>query len=561
MIPHRARGLQLLLLLCQCAIVTGAFWTWFLLRYYRMADWTVVSRHLVYSAFVLLGLILGYWRSGAALAIARPTIAQSSRRSLGQLGGTLFLLLLYLAAAHDAQFSRLFLFTFIPLLYIMLFACNRYLPALLGHFAFRRGQKQKVLLVGPRQKALQVKRWLDQSDHLGSEVIGLLTDDPPEDPPPASRPPRRDSSPPPSYHAKPEVELQPFPSLAPAHSGIAMSWATLPIAALFRYGNKLQTQAAAVTSSSWASLPSNEREQGPAPDAFLGSKRGGSADESLPILGRPGDLEKFPCAPGQMNVVLVELPRINGSMEHYTHVCEERGSRLLVVADLDRIFGHHITMFEDQGLFFLGLRKEPLEDPVNRFLKRCFDIAVSLPVVIFILPPLFLFTWICQRIQSPGPVFFVQPREGFQNQSFPLLKLRTMHVGDPTNLALPSSGQDPRLFPVGRFLRKTSLDEMPQFWNVLRGDMSVVGPRPHLQLYNQQYQRVYFPAYVRSLVKPGVTGLAQARGFRGAADTPEEIVRRMESDIEYLENWSFWLDCWLVLRTAVQIIVPPKGAV
>src|ERR1035437_5858352 len=102
MIPQRARGLQLLLLLCQCAIVTGSFWTWFLLRYYRMADWTVVSRHLVYNAFVLLGLILGYWRSGAALAIARPTIAQSSRRSLGQFGGTLFLLLLYLAAAHDA---------------------------------------------------------------------------------------------------------------------------------------------------------------------------------------------------------------------------------------------------------------------------------------------------------------------------------------------------------------------------------------------------------------------------------------------------------------------------
>jgi lipopolysaccharide/colanic/teichoic acid biosynthesis glycosyltransferase len=242
-------------------------------------------------------------------------------------------------------------------------------------------------------------------------------------------------------------------------------------------------------------------------------------------------------------------------------MCEERGSRLLVVADLDRIFGHPVTVFEDQGLFFLGLREEPLENPVNRFLKRCFDIAVSLPVVIFILPPLFLFTWICQRIQSPGTLFFVQPREGFQSQPFPMLKLRTMHIGDPANNALPCSEQDPRLFPVGRFLRKTSLDEMPQFWNVLRGDMSVVGPRPHLQFYNQQYQRVYFPAYVRSLVKPGVTGLAQARGFRGAANTPEEVVRRMESDIEYLENWSFWLDCWLVLRTAVQIIVPPEGAV
>src|SRR5664279_5378415 len=95
MIPNRARGIQHFVLLCQCAIVTGAFWTWFLLRYYRMADWTRASHYLVYNAFVLLGLILGYWRSGATLAITMPTIAQSSRRSLGQLGGTLFLCLLY----------------------------------------------------------------------------------------------------------------------------------------------------------------------------------------------------------------------------------------------------------------------------------------------------------------------------------------------------------------------------------------------------------------------------------------------------------------------------------
>ena len=253
--------------------------------------------------------------------------------------------------------------------------------------------------MGPRRKAVQLKRWLEGNQHLGLEVSGLLTED--------------------------------------------------------------------------------------ADD---------NTDAALPALGRPEDLEKTLAAPGIMTVLMVEFPRTNGSMRHYTAVCEGHGIRLLVVADLDRIFGHPLAVFEDQGRFFIGLREEPLENPINRFFKRCVDIAVSLPVVLFILPPLIVVTWIFQRLQSPGPLFFTQPREGFHNEPFPILKLRTMHVGDPADDALPDSKNDPRLFRLGGLLRKTSLDEVPQFWNVLRGDMSVVGPRPHLKSYNQQYHRVFFPA-------------------------------------------------------------------
>jgi putative colanic acid biosynthesis UDP-glucose lipid carrier transferase len=278
-------------------------------------------------------------------------------------------------------------------------------------------------------------------------------------------------------------------------------------------------------------------------------------------LGRPEDLEKVLAAPGIMKVIMVEFPRGNGTVRHYANLCETRGIRLLVVADLDRIFGHSVAIFEDQGVSLISLREEPLEDPINRFFKRCLDLAISVPVVVFILPPLIVIVWILQRLYSPGPLFFRQPREGFHNQAFPILKFRTMHVGDPANDKLPTSGSDPRLFRGGRLLRKTSLDEMPQFWNVMVGDMSVVGPRPHLASYNKQYRQVCFRAYVRTFVKPGLTGLAQARGFRGAANTPDEIVRRMESDIEYLENWCFWLDCWLILRTALQVFIPPKTAV
>ena len=166
-----------------------------------------------------------------------------------------------------------------------------------------------------------------------------------------------------------------------------------------------------------------------------------------------------------------------------------------------------------------------------------------------------------RRFQSPGPVLFLQDREGLHNRPFKILKLRTMHVTDPGNDKLPASTDDPRLYPVGSFLRRTSLDEMPQFWNVLRGDMSVVGPRPHLLSYNRQYQKIYFRTYVRSFVKPGVTGLAQVQGLRGTAETPEDVTRRMQADIIYLETWSFWKDLWLVLRTVLLVIVPPRPAV
>jgi putative colanic acid biosynthesis UDP-glucose lipid carrier transferase len=136
-----------------------------------------------------------------------------------------------------------------------------------------------------------------------------------------------------------------------------------------------------------------------------------------------------------------------------------------------------------------------------------------------------------------------------------------MHVGDPTNEKLPTSQNDPRLYPFGSFMRKTSLDEFPQFWNVLRGEMSVVGPRPHLASYAKEYRRVHFRAYVRNFVKPGITGLAQLSEVRGNVETSDQVVRRIESDIEYLENWSIWRDCWLILRTGLQIFVPPESAV
>jgi putative colanic acid biosynthesis UDP-glucose lipid carrier transferase len=134
-----------------------------------------------------------------------------------------------------------------------------------------------------------------------------------------------------------------------------------------------------------------------------------------------------------------------------------------------------------------------------------------------------------------------------------------MHIGNQDENRLPNA-TDPRVFAAGRWLRKLSVDELPQFWNVLLGDMSVVGPRPHLIAHNELFVRFNNKAYVRFFVKPGITGLAQVQGMRGMMDTPEEVARRVEADIRYLETWSFSKDCFLIFRTAIQMIIPPKKA-
>jgi lipopolysaccharide/colanic/teichoic acid biosynthesis glycosyltransferase len=134
-----------------------------------------------------------------------------------------------------------------------------------------------------------------------------------------------------------------------------------------------------------------------------------------------------------------------------------------------------------------------------------------------------------------------------------------MHVANPDVTKQASKG-DSRIYPGGQWLRKLSLDELPQFLNVLRGEMSVVGPRPHLMQHDDIFARVLVNYPVRRNVKPGITGLAQVRGFRGETRTNEDVVKRVESDIYYLENWSLFLDVWIILRTAWQVIFPPRTA-
>ena len=240
--------------------------------------------------------------------------------------------------------------------------------------------------------------------------------------------------------------------------------------------------------------------------------------------------------------------------------CEQRGLRLLIVNNFAEQIRHPIVCCVDEGINLITLHEEPLENPFNRVLKRLLDLALVGLVLAFVLPWLTLLVWLLHWLQSPGPLWHRQQRAGLQNRPFEILKFRTMTRGWPI-ATRQATANDTRVFPGGRWLRRFSLDEMPQFLNVFRGDMSVVGPRPHLVEHNRQFAEVMENYHFRSLIKPGITGLAQVRGLRGEARTPEDIAARLQSDLVYLENWSLSLELSIVIRTVWQMIRPPRTAV
>jgi len=281
--------------------------------------------------------------------------------------------------------------------------------------------------------------------------------------------------------------------------------------------------------------------------------------EDIPVLGRIADLERILAAGTVSQVILLHVPEPRSDLIRFYELCERRGVRLLVINDLDDILGHAMVLMEDDGLTFIGVRNEPLENVLNRALKRMLDIAIASLVIVLVLPWAALLVKICQWLQSPGPLFYTQQRSGLQNQAFRLIKFRTMHIHQEPAANQATRG-DRRIFPTGAFLRRFSIDELPQFWNVLRGEMSTVGPRPHLPEHNELFSRVMGNYYVRSVVKPGLTGLAQVRGFRGQADTEEKLRARIVSDLYYVENWSLAMDLIIILRTGAVMIVPPETA-
>lgn len=207
----------------------------------------------------------------------------------------------------------------------------------------------------------------------------------------------------------------------------------------------------------------------------------------------------------------------------------------------------------------IALRHEPLKKWFNRFVKRLFDVVFSLLVVIFIFSWLFPILAILIKMGSKGPVLFVQRRSGLNNRPFNCYKFRSMYVNTDANKK-QASRYDERITGIGAWLRRTSLDELPQFFNVLAGSMSVVGPRPHMITHTRQYAELIDRYMIRHFLKPGITGWAQVNGFRGETRNAEAMLNRVEADVWYLENWSFLLDLRIVFLTVLILFKRDENA-
>jgi putative colanic acid biosynthesis UDP-glucose lipid carrier transferase len=196
----------------------------------------------------------------------------------------------------------------------------------------------------------------------------------------------------------------------------------------------------------------------------------------------------------------------------------------------------------------ISIRPDPLESRFNRFIKRVFDIVFSLCVIIFLFSWLLPILAILIKLESKGPVFFVQQRSGLNNRTFKCYKLRSMRVNDQADKK-QATRDDERITKIGAWLRRTSLDELPQFFNALIGNMSVVGPRPHMLCHTREYSELIDQFMVRHFLSPGITGWAQIKGLRGETKTTSAMLKRVEADVWYLENWSFLLDLKIVFLT------------
>lgn len=289
---------------------------------------------------------------------------------------------------------------------------------------------------------------------------------------------------------------------------------------------------------------------------------GASGGSNLPRLGGIAEMRGLLAGQGATQVVISQLGFPPDQARVLSRQAEEAGCRVRFVLHVQRYFPEQPLCIEQEGPFTLmSAAREPLENPLNRLLKRALDIVVSLPVVLLILPPLFLVVWMVQRRQSPGPLLHRQQRSGLDRKRFLIYKIRTMHVNAaPAALTKQASKNDPRIYPFGRLMRRTSLDELPQFINVLFGEMSVIGPRPHLLEHDEQFARVVNTYYTRQFVKPGITGLAQCRGFRGEIANQALLERRISCDMAYIRRWTFGLDVKILFRTAWQVLFPPSTA-
>lgn len=241
----------------------------------------------------------------------------------------------------------------------------------------------------------------------------------------------------------------------------------------------------------------------------------------------------------------------NEQLKDLVEFADENRKTIKFIPDTKEIFAKNLKI-DYYGFFpVLSLQRTLLHEPIVKGFKRGFDILFSLFIIIGVLSWLIPILAILIKLESKGPVFFRQGRPGLDEEEFYCYKFRSMQMNMTTEKE--ASKNDPRVTRIGRLMRKTSMDELPQFINVLWGDMSVVGPRPHLWSQNKAYGSKIKKYMVRHYVKPGITGLAQVRGFRGEIETDEDMINRIKFDVFYIENWSLLLDLKIIVQTIINI--------
>lgn len=246
-------------------------------------------------------------------------------------------------------------------------------------------------------------------------------------------------------------------------------------------------------------------------------------------------------------------PDQNNEIYDLMYAAEKEFIRFRIVPNLSKFINHsiHVDYFRD--LPILSLRSEPLDDVGNRLKKRALDVSVSFLVIVFILSWMIPLLGLLIFLESRGPIFFTQKRTGKNNLPFNCIKFRSMQSNSESDLKQATKG-DARVTKIGKFIRKTSLDEFPQFLNVFTGEMSVVGPRPHMIKHTNDYSKAVDQYMVRQFLKPGITGWAQINGFRGEITSAEQIENRVNKDLWYLENWTLWLDIQIIFLTVYQVL-------
>ena len=274
-------------------------------------------------------------------------------------------------------------------------------------------------------------------------------------------------------------------------------------------------------------------------------KAPGYVYKKIPVLGPISDLETFLAANTLDEIVITLSIGEYANLEQIVAACEKSGVHTKFIPDYNNIIPTIPYMEDLQGLPVINIRHVPLTNVFNATVKRCVDIFGAL-FGITLFSPLMLITAALIKITSPGPVIYSQERIGLHNRPFKMFKFRSMEVQDPNKEKNQwTTPHDPRVTPVGRFIRKTSIDEMPQFFNILIGDMSLVGPRPERPLFVEKFKEEIPRYMIKHQVRPGLTGWAQVNGYRG--DT--SITKRIEHDLYYIENWSLGFDFKIMFLT------------